>query len=57
MTTFNIDRNADVHELTAEELETVAGGLIMELLEAAKMLADATGGEKFFDHVNKLVRG
>jgi hypothetical protein len=43
--------------LTAEKLEIVAGGLIMEIFEGAKMLAEATGGEAFFAQVNKLVRG
>ena len=57
MTTFNIDTAADDRELTAEALETVSGGIIMEVLEGAKMLADATGGEEFFAKVNKLVRG
>jgi len=58
MTTFNIDTAADDRELTAKELESVAGGAIpLWPLEVAKMLADATGGEKFFDKVNQLVRG
>ena len=58
MTTFNIDTAADDRELTAEELETVAGGNpLLTLLEGVKMLAEATGGEEFFAKVNKLVRG
>ena len=58
MTTFNIDRNADVRELTAEELEFVAGGnIIVDMITVAQALADATGGEAFFAHVNRLVRG
>jgi hypothetical protein len=57
MTTFNIDTSAQDRELTAEELEIVAGGNIFLALEGAKMLADATGGEAFFAQVNKLVRG
>ena len=59
MTTFNIDRNADVRELTAEELEIVAGGLPIGTGpdRAVRWLADATGGEAFFACVNKLVRG
>jgi hypothetical protein len=58
MTTFNIDTAADDRELTAEELEIVAGGnIIVKVLEAAQKLAEATGGEAFFAHVNQLVRG
>ena len=46
MTTFNIDTAADDRELTAEELEIVAGGnIIVKVLEAAQKLAEATGGE------------
>jgi hypothetical protein len=57
MTSLNIDTAADDRELTAEELETVSGGIWQEVLEGAKMLAEATGGEEFFAKVNKLVRG
>jgi len=57
MTTYNTNTAADDRELTAEELEIVAGGLWMEVVAAAQALAEATGGEAFFAHVNKLVRG
>ena len=58
MTTFNIDTETDVREFTAEELETVAGGMIViGPYRAVRWLADATGGEAFFAYVNKLVRG
>jgi hypothetical protein len=59
MTTFNIDAAADDRELTAEETEIVAGGLVplWTIICATKMVADASGGEAFFAQVNKLVRG
>jgi lactobin A/cerein 7B family class IIb bacteriocin len=59
MTTFNIDPAANVRELTAEEIEIVAGGFwpaVWGALTGAKMLADATGSDSFTAAVNGAVQ-